>query len=182
MAKKVNTIEAKLNELKELQKKLNTEKVSKDVALENERMALEKAEDQKGECLLKGQLEKYLEACNIVDYHKGRIANIESEAVGKVGENDIQQIKSLYDSIVSAASREAEEAVKNILQAVTEVVEKYDVIVDEAYDTADQIIQANTNKTWYDYAYFKPRGTSPSAPAWYRETLNLLRNLGMLNK
>ena len=182
MAKKVNTIQEKLNELKELQKNLNTAKVSRDVALENETVSLEKAEDLKGEYLLKGELEKYLEACNVVDYHKGRIENIKSEAGGKIGENNIQQIKSLYDGIVSAASMEAEEAVKSILQAVTEVVEKYDAIVDEAYDTADQIVQANTNKTWYDHAYFKPRGTSPSAPGWYRSTLNLLRDLGMLSK
>ena len=182
MAKKVNTIEARLNELREIQKNLNTAKVSRDVALENEMVALEKAEDLKGEYLINGQLEKYLEACNVVDFHKGRIENIKGEAGGKIGEEDIRQIKGLYDNIVSAASKEAEEAVKSILQAVTEVVEKYDLIVDEAYDTADQIIQANTNKTWYDYAYFKPRGTSPSAPSWYREALNLLRNLGMLNK
>lgn len=182
MAKKVNTIEAKLNELKELQAKLNTMKVNKDVALENERIALEKAEDQKGEYLIAGDLEKYLEACNVVDYHKGRIENIKSEAGGKIGEEEIRKITGLYDSVVKAASQEAEEAVKSILQAVTEVVEKYDVIIDAAYDTADQIIQANTNKTGYDYVYFKPRGTSPSAPAWYRSTLDLLRNLGMLNK
>ena len=182
MAKKVNTIEAKLNELRELQKSLNTAKVSRDVALENEKIALEKAEDKKGEYLLSGKLEKYLTACNECDYFRGRIENIKSEAGGKIGESDIQQIKGLYDSIVSAASMEAEEAVKSILQAVNEVVEKYDVIIDEAYDTADQIIQANTNKTGYDYMYFKPRGTSPSAPAWYRSTLDLLRNLGMLNR
>lgn len=182
MAKRVNTIEAKLKDLKELQAKLNTAKVNKDVALENERIALEKAEDQKGEYLIAGDLDKYLESCNVVDYHKGRIENIKSEAGGKISEDDIRQIKGLYDSIASAASKEAEEAVKSILQAVTEVVEKYDVIIDEAYDTADQIIQANTNKTGYDYMYFKPRGTSPSAPAWYRSTLNLLRDLGMLNR
>lgn len=178
MAKKVNTIEAKLNELKELQKSLNTAKVSRDVALENERIALEKAEDLKGDYLLEGNLDKYLETCNVVEYHKLRIKNIEaSRDEGRLGDADARRVVALHNGIMGDAIKDVNVVIIKALPAITEAVERYERLCEETHVVAQDIFGGST----YQGESLIPLGLKPS-PIWYNNALELLKNLGMLNK
>lgn len=179
MAKKVNNnIEARLNELKEFQESLNKAKVGRDVALENERIALEKAENIKGDYLLEGNLNKYLETCNVVEYHKLRIKNIEaSRDEGRLGDEDARRVVALHDGIMSDAIKDVNVAVINALPAITEAVERYERLCEEAHVVAQDIFGGST----YQGEALIPLGL-PIKPSWYNNTLELLKSLGMLNK
>lgn len=179
MAKKVNnSIEAKLKDLKELQESLNKAKVGRDVALENERIALEKAEDLKGDYLLEGNLDKYLETCNVIEYHKLRIKNIEaSRDEGRLGDADARRVVALHDGIMSDAIKDVNVAMISALPAITEAVEKYERLYEEVHFVAEDIFGGST----YQGESLMPLGSKPS-PIWYIKALDLLRSLGMLNK